>query len=461
MEKQKYLGSIMVLLTFILVFLYAGRMAGQDSLARKTIVYKFDIKKEIAPPVWHSTKLAFEEATEKGADVVLIHLNTYGGMLESADSIRNKILESPLPVIVFIDHNAASAGALISIACDSIYMTSGATIGAATVVDQTGAVVPDKYQSYMRAMMRATAEATGRDPEIAQAMVDPRIAIEGVIDSGSVLTFTASEALRFGFCEAIAGDIPEVLRKAGIGDYELIEQQLRPRDKIISFLINPFVSGILIMVIIGGIYFELQTPGVGFPLLAAITAAVIYFAPLYLEGLADHWEIILFFVGVVLIAVEIFAIPGFGVTGIAGIVFVVTGLTLSLIGNIGLDFSGVNFESIVTAFFIVIISIFLSIILSYYVTKRLFTQNRLFGSLALETVESSEEGYTTSDKTYRDMVGRTGVAHSMLRPSGKVRIGSDVYDATAQTGYIEKGENIEVVKYETMQLFVRKTEEQE
>lgn len=451
----------MVLLTFILVFLYAGRMAGQDSLARKTIVYKFDIKKEIAPPVWHSTKLAFEEATEKGADVVLIHLNTYGGMLESADSIRNKILESPLPVIVFIDHNAASAGALISIACDSIYMTSGATIGAATVVDQTGAVVPDKYQSYMRAMMRATAEATGRDPEIAQAMVDPRIAIEGVIDSGSVLTFTASEALRFGFCEAIAGDIPEVLRKAGIGDYELIEQQLRPRDKIISFLINPFVSGILIMVIIGGIYFELQTPGVGFPLLAAITAAVIYFAPLYLEGLADHWEIILFFVGVVLIAVEIFAIPGFGVTGIAGIVFVVTGLTLSLIGNIGLDFSGVNFESIVTAFFIVIISIFLSIILSYYVTKRLFTQNRLFGSLALETVESSEEGYTTSDKTYRDMVGRTGVAHSMLRPSGKVRIGSDVYDATAQTGYIEKGENIEVVKYETMQLFVRKTEEQE
>lgn len=445
---------LLILLTFSL-----GNLFAQDTISKKTIIYKFDIKKEIAPPVWHSTKLAFEEAKEKGADIILVHMNTYGGMLESADSIRSKILESPIPVYVFIDHNAASAGALISIACDSIYMTPGATIGAATVVDQTGAPVPDKYQSYMRAMMRSTAESTGRDPDIAQAMVDPRIRIEGVIDSGSVLTFTASEALRFGFCEALALNVPEVLEKAGIEDYEIIEQELRPLDKIIAFLINPIVSGILIMVIIGGIYFELQTPGVGFPLVAAVAAAVIYFAPLYLEGLADHWEIILFIVGIILIAVEIFAIPGFGVTGIAGIVLVVTGLTLSMIGNIGFDFSGVNFEKVVSSFFIVIISIFLAILLSYYTTKKLFTQNRLFGSLALETVESAEDGYTASDKTYAGMIGMSGVAHTILRPSGKVRIGNDIYDATALTGYIEKGDPIEVVKYETTQLFVRKAKD--
>jgi membrane-bound serine protease (ClpP class) len=425
----------------------------------KPLIYKFDIKKEIAPPVWRSTKLALEEAVEKNADIILIEMSTYGGMLESADSIRTKILNSPIPVFIFINHNAASAGALIAIACDSIYMTTGSSIGAATVVDQAGEVVPDKYQSYMRAMMRSTAEATGRDPNIAQAMVDPRIEIEGVIDSGSVLTFTASEALKNGYCEGIAEDMEEVLSLAGIEDYELFEQELKPIDKFIGFLINPIVSGILIMVIIGGIYFELQTPGIGFPSIAAILAALMYFAPLYIEGLADHWEILIFVVGIILIAVEIFAIPGFGVTGIAGITLVVAGLTLSLIDNVGFDFRPVNANKIISSFFLVIISIFLSIVASFFITKSLFSHNRLFGSLALETVESAAEGYTTSDSKYREMVGMTGIAHTILRPAGKVMIGEDMYDATAITGYIEKGDEIEVVRYETMQLFVRKVEE--
>ncbi|NTV84914.1 MAG: nodulation protein NfeD, partial [Bacteroidales bacterium] len=385
---------------------------------------------------------ATEEAVEKKADIVLIEMSTYGGLLESADSIRTKILDSPIPVIVFIDHNAASAGALIAIACDSIYMTTGSSIGAATVVDQTGAVVPDKYQSYMRAMMRSTAEATGRDPNIAQAMVDPRIKIEGVIDSGSVLTFTASEALKHGFCEGIAENTEEVLALAGIKDYEIIEQELKPMDKIIGFLINPVVSGILIMVIIGGIYFELQTPGIGFPSIAAVLAALMYFAPLYLEGLADHWEILIFIVGIALIAVEIFAIPGFGVTGITGIVLVVTGLTLSLIDNVGFDFTHVNVNKIISSFFLVIISIFLAIVASFLLTRSLFTHNRMFGSLALETVESASEGYTTSDVEYVEMVGKTGIAHSILRPAGKVKIGDNVYYATALTGYINQGEKL-------------------
>ncbi|HNQ82741.1 MAG TPA: NfeD family protein [Bacteroidales bacterium] len=421
-------------------------------------VYKFDIKKEIAPPVWHSTKKALEEAVAQNADVILIEMSTYGGMLESADSIRTKILNSPIPVICFIHHNAASAGALIAIACDSIYMSTGSSIGAATVVDQAGQVVPDKYQSYMRAMMRATAEATGRDPNIAQAMVDPRIEIEGVIDSGSVLTFTASEAMKFGYCNGIAETVDEVIGKAGIKDYEIIEQKLTAIDKIIGFLISPVISGILIMVIVGGIYFELQTPGIGFPSIAAVTAALLYFAPLYLEGLAAHWEILIFIVGIILVAIEIFAIPGFGIAGISGIVLIITGLTLSMIGNIGLDFRPVNFNNFIVSFFIVIISIFLSIIGSYFLTKSMFSRNRIFGSLALETVESAEEGYTTSDSSYREMVGKTGTAHSILRPVGKVNIGGEIYDATALTGYIDKGEKIEVIRYETTQLFVRKIE---
>jgi len=395
---------------------------------------------------------------DKKADIVLIEMSTYGGMLESADSIRTKLLNSPIPVFCFIHHNAASAGALIAIACDSIYMSTGSTIGAATVVDQTGQVVPDKYQSYMRAMMRSTAEATGRDPNIAQAMVDPRIKIEGVIDSGSVLTFTASEAMKHGFCEGLAENTEEVLKLAGISEYEIIEQELTGMDKVIGWLINPIVSGILIMVIVGGIYFELQTPGIGFPSIAAITAALLYFAPLYLEGLAEHWEILVFVIGVILIIVEIFALPGFGVTGIAGIVLVVTSLTLAMINNIGFDFKPVRPDNVIISLFIVFISIFIAIIASYFLTKKLFTQNRLFGSLALETVQSKDDGYSTADIHYREMIGKRGIAHSILRPAGKVMIDGELFDATALTGYIEKGENIEVVKYETTQLVVKKLE---
>ncbi|HEX2976465.1 MAG TPA: hypothetical protein VHO68_11070, partial [Bacteroidales bacterium] len=131
------------------------------------LIYQFNIMEEIAPPVWRTTRKALDEARRLNADVIIIHLNTYGGMLESADSIRTALLQTPIPVWVFIDNNAASAGALISIACDSIYMRKGANIGAATVVDQEGKVVPDKYQSYMRSMMRSTAEATGRNADIA------------------------------------------------------------------------------------------------------------------------------------------------------------------------------------------------------------------------------------------------------------------------------------------------------
>lgn len=441
------------------LLLFSSILISQDTLSkRELVIYKFDIKKEIAPPVWHATQKAFQQARDTNADLILIHMNTYGGMLASADSIRTKILQSEIPVYVFIDNNAASAGALISIACDSIYMRSGANIGAATVVNQTGEPLPDKYQSYMRSMMRATAEANGRDPDIAQAMVDPSISIPGVIDSGKVLTFTTSEAIKNGFCEGEAESIKEVLDISGIEDYVIVEQKLTPLDKIIAFLINPVISGILIMIIIGGIYFELQSPGIGFPSAAALIAAIIYFAPLYLEGLANNWEILLFIVGIVLIAIEIFAIPGFGVSGITGVLFIIVGLTLSLLDNVGFDFSNVAFDKIIKAFFLVMISIFLAILGSFFVTKRLLTTTA-FGHLALDKIQDKEEGYTSSRKSYESMLGKTGVARTVLRPAGKVIINDEIFDATALSGYIEKGEKIEVRKYSTSQLFVRKVDE--
>ncbi|MBU1011512.1 MAG: nodulation protein NfeD [Bacteroidetes bacterium] len=442
------------LVVIAFVFTSTNGYAQTDSIQK---IYKFDIKEEIAPPIWRLTKNAFKEAREINADLILIHMNTYGGMLDAADSIRTIILQSEIPVYVFIDNNAASAGALISIACDRIYMRSGANIGAATVVDQSGKPLPDKYQSYMRSLMRSTAEATGRDPEIAQAMVDPKIYIENVIDTGSVLTFTTSEAIANNYCEGKAENINEVLRLAEIDNYEIIEQTISSLDRIIGFFIKPYISGILIVIIIAGVYFELQTPGVGFPSFAAIAAAILYFAPLYLEGLAENWEIVLFIIGLVLVAIEIFAIPGFGFIGISGIILIVAGLTLSMVDSIILDGQLVNFTRLYEAFFTVVTAIFLSVVSSIWFSKKLFTST-IFGHLALDSTQKTENGFSTSDAEYKQMIERLGVAQTNLRPAGKIQIDDKYFDATALTGFIEKGTKIMVVKYETAQLFVVKAE---
>jgi membrane-bound serine protease (ClpP class) len=454
MLLKKYTPVFLLFVAALSLLTYKSIAQTPDNQKKK--VYLFKITDEIAKPVWFKTQKALAEAVEMKSDIILIQMNTYGGLLDMADSIRTAILNCKIPVWVFIDNNAASAGALISIACDSIYMREGANMGAATVVNQTGEQLPDKYQSYMRAMMRSTAEATGRNPDIAQAMVDPRIKVEGVNDSGQVVTFTAHEAMKHGYCNAMAENVPEVLRRAGITEYTIREQRLTATDKMIGFLIKPAVAGILIMLIIGGIYFEFQAPGIGFPLAVSILAALFYFAPHYLEGLAANWEILVFIVGVILLAVEIFAIPGFGVAGISGIVLMVTGLTLAMIDNIYFEFAPGSSVKVAEAFFIVIIAFFASLILSFYLTRKLFTGKTFFGNLALVSTQQKDDGFSVADASYMNINGKTGIAHTMLRPSGKVMIEGEIYDATALTGFIDKGEAVEVVKYETAQLFVRK-----
>ncbi len=418
------------------------------------LVYELDIRQEIAPPVWHHTKKAFQEAQALHADIILIHMNTYGGMLDAADSIRTKILDSKIPVYVFIDKNAASAGALISIACDSIYMTPGSSIGAATVVNQKGEVLPDKYQSYMRSIMRSTAEVNGRNPDIAQAMVDPSIYVAGVSDSGKVLTFTPSEALKNGFCEAEVNSVKALLHHAGIDKYKIEKQQLTAADKITGFLINPMISGLLIMIIIGGIYFELQTPGIGFPLAAAVVAALLYFAPLYIEGLANHWEILLFIAGLILLALEIFAIPGFGVTGFAGVLLITTGLTLSLVEHVGPGTLDYDLTGLLKAFFLVIISMTLGILISIFLAKRLLESPSFHFSL--NNRQLSTEGYTVAKEEYLSMIGKTGIAQTQLRPAGKIVIDGEQYDAVSQISYINKDSQVTVTDYNNGQLVVRK-----
>jgi membrane-bound serine protease (ClpP class) len=451
----------------VLFLLFMNLLFAQDSTL---FIYQFNIQEQIAPSVWRQTKKVFTEADNLKADIILIHMNTYGGTVVDADSIRTKIINSKIPVWVFIDNNAASAGALISIACDRIYMRPGANIGAATVVNQTGEKAPDKYQSYFRSIMRATAQSHGadtiingrdttikwfRDPIMAEAMVDEDVYIPGIVDSGKILTFTAIEAKEHGFCEGIADNVEDLLAQANIKKYEIKEFKPTSIDKIIGFLTNPFVSGILIMAILGGIYFEMQTPGIGFALLVAIIAAIAYFAPLYLEGLAENWEIVLFVVGLILLAVEIFVIPGFGITGILGVSFIFIGLTLSLLNNVKFNFENVEGRSVLVALLTVTLSLVTGFFLSLWLSQKLFTaRSGPFSQLALTSTQQKEDGFIGVSLKQREMVGKTGIAHTVLRPSGKVDVDGDVWDAMSIDNFIDKGDPIEVIRQEAGQLYV-------
>ena len=465
--KNCYLGVLLFILTLF------GKSFAQEPGQSDTLkVYSFEMKQMGDKALWRLTQKAHENAVEWGADLILVHMNTYGGLVDMADSIRTKILNSEIPFWVFIDNNAASAGALISIACDSIYMRPGANIGAATVVNQTGEQQPDKYQSYMRSTMRSTAEAKGkdtvlingnrvytwrRDPKIAEAMVDPALFVPLVSDTGKVLTFTPSEAMNWGFCEGEAESLEEVLTTAGIKHYELKSYQSTLLDKIIGFLLSPAIQGLLILLIVGGIYFELQTPGVGFALIASAVGALLYFAPLYLEGLAENWEILIFVAGVILVLVEIFAIPGFGVAGVSGIILLISGLALSLVENVVFDFSAVPFIELFKAFAFVIFTFFISLIISIWAGQKLLTSTPL-SYLALKADQKRAEGWVSSNVQTASLIGKTGVAQTILRPSGKILVEGEVYDAVAETSWIEKGSSVLVTRHESAQVYVRKTE---
>ena len=455
-------------LTYLIASLFSPLLSAQEKVEKKeAVIYQINIDTEINTTSHIYLINGLKEANAMNVDAILLRLNTYGGTLVDADSMRSAILYNPVPVYVFIDNNAASAGALIAIACKKIYMREGSNIGAATVVEgMSGQAMPDKYQSYMRSIIRATAESHGkkaiingndtiyewiRDPKIAEAMVDDRIMIPNVIDSGKVLTLTAQEAIQLGFCDGIAESADEVITQyLGYKDYKSAEYTPTFLDNLKGFLMNPAFQAVLIMIIIAGIYFELQTPGIGFPTFAAIGAAILYFTPLYLDGLAQNWEIIIFFVGIGGIFLEVFVFPGFGVSGILGIVCIATGLTFALLNNDYFSFKEVRMPDISRAFLTVLSGLILSFLIILWISTRI-GEKGLFRKVAL--IADLENSISVNPEE-RGLVGKTGTAMTVLRPSGKIMIDNEMYDAVSNQGFIEAGKMVKVVKFENMQLYV-------
>lgn len=436
---------------FLLLIAISGSV---NIYAQQKKVLLMEIKQEIDPRMTRYVDLALDHAEEIEADVVIIEMDTYGGILTDAKEIVDKIMHFKKPVWVFINSDAASAGALISISCDSIYMSPGASIGAATVVDGEGQKAPDKYQSYMRSIMRSTAEENKRDPQIAEGMVDEDIEIKGIKPAGKILTFSTTEALQHGYCEAKVETIQEILKRNKMEDSVVVKYELSGTEKIISMILNPFISGILILIIIAGIYFEMQAPGLGFAGLAALVALILYLVPYYLNGLAENWEIIAFLIGIALIAVEIFVIPGFGVAGISGIILTVGSLVLIMLNNDAFDFEFVAMNDILLALAAALGGMLGGGILLFVGASKLHG-TRFYSRIALTDTQESSKGYTSNVLVKESLKGKSGTAHTVLRPSGKVIIDGKLYDAYTRGDFIEKGQQIEVISDEGSALKVK------
>ena len=435
--------------SFLLIsFMFTSLIISQD---KKVYLGKIegDIDLGLAPYV----RRIISEAEKNLAEAIVFKINTFGGRVDAATQIKDAILNSKIPTIAFIDKRAISAGSLIALSCEKIIMVPGASIGATTVVDQAGKKQAEKAQSYMRSEMRATAERTGRRTDIAEGMVDERVIVEGLVDSTQLITLTSNEAVNYGIADTVLTSLSEVLGFIDAQDADYIEVDIGWAENFIRFINNPLVTSLLIMIGLVGLFTEIKSPGWGLPGTAAVIALTLFFGAGYVLELASIIDIIIFVGGVVLVLVEIFVIPGFGIFGIAGILMMVAGLFLGMIS----DFPIIDGEMISTAIMQLAGSFVLTFLFLFVLSKTL-PKTKVWNRLILKDNIAAKSGYT-SKPDFTHLLSKTGVAMTDLRPAGTVIIKGKRYDVVTDGEFIDKETNVKVIKIEGSKVVVVKTEE--
>jgi membrane-bound serine protease (ClpP class) len=395
-------------------------------------------------------KRVVEDAEKDSASAVIFKINTFGGRVDAATQIKDAIIDCKVKTIAFIDKRAISAGALISLSCDVVVMVPGASIGATTVVDQTGGKQSEKAQSYMRAEMRATAERMGRRTDIAEGMVDETVVVEGLVDSTKLITLTSEEAVQYGMADSIITDFSLLLEAFDLQDDEVIDLNSNWAEDFIRFLNNPVITSILMMVALVGLFTEIKTPGWGLPGTAAVVALALFFGTGYILEIASVIEIVVFIIGVVLLLIEIFVIPGFGIFGAAGIILMIGSLFLGLISEFPLvDWGMIQMATVQLAG-----SFILAIIVIYLLLKFL-PKSKIWNNLVLRKNIDEQSGYT-SDEKLKALLDKNGRALTDLRPSGAAIIDDKRYDVITNGEYLVKGTKIIVVEEEGSKIVVEK-----
>ena len=424
-----------------------------DGQSARPVVYAISIEGVIDLGLAPFLARTIREAKETGAAAVLLEINTFGGRVDAAVAMRDTLLNAPVRTIAFVNQRAISAGALIALACDTLVMVPGGTIGAAAPVTGggTGQTQPadEKSVSYVRKEFRATAETRKRPPEIAEAMVDADVEIAGVITKGKLLTLTTSEALKYKVAELTAETVEAALAAAGLPGAEVRRGNQTWAETLVRFLTHPVVSSLLMTVGLLGLLVEIRTPGFAAPGAIGLLALGLFFWGHWIVQLAGWEELLLVSIGAALIGLEVFVIPGFSVAGIAGIVALVAGLGLTLVG------AGATVSVVVAALGRVALSILLAMA-GALALLRVLPQIPFGRHLVLDTGMPATLGYVSAPERDSRLLGRTGTALSPLRPAGIAAIDGARVDVVSDGGFIDVGTPIEVTRVEGNRVVVQR-----
>jgi membrane-bound serine protease (ClpP class) len=394
---------------------------------------------------------SLEQAAESGAAFVVLDIDTPGGRVDAAERISDAIREAKIPVYALVNRRAFSAGALIALSTDGVYMRPGSVIGAATPVDGTGTKASEKIVSAMRSEMRALAEARGLDPAVAEAMVDEALAIDGVVEEGKLLTLTTSEAAALGYAEEIA-DLDALMTLHGASAATVVTTQVNWAERVVRFLSHPVVAPFLLSLGFLGLLVEIKTPAFGMAGVAGLLSLSLFFGSHLIIGLAGLEDIMVFGAGLVLVGVEVFIIPGFGLFGVLGGVAILGGLYMSLLGTLPTmpDFTRAGL--VLTTTMLVIL------VTSWALLRSVLGNSRLARSGVLLLQRTGREiGYESAARR-NDLVGHDGTAITDLRPSGTALFGDERIDVVSESEWIPEGTPVRVVSAEGYRRVVRPLE---
>lgn len=388
----------------------------------------------------YMVKKSIEEADAAMADLLVVEIDTYGGYIDSAIEIKDAILSSPVKTVTYVNKKAMSAGALIAVAGEKMYMAPGSAIGAAEA--RNGEEKADyKVTSAWVSEMRSTAEARGKDPKLMAAMAEESIVIDGLVEEGELLSLTDGESLELGLADGSAASLAQVCAAENFSDDSITTVEESGLEKIAAFLTSPVVSGLLIAIGVVGLLVELLTAGIGAAGIVGVSAWILYFAG---HALLDHigWTAVIFFVaGLIFIILEAFVIPGFGVAGIAGIAAILFSVFLIA-------------PSVESGLITIGVALAAAILLMVISMKNKKTKG-LWRKLVLKDRTDAENGYTSPNMDNSSYLGKEGVALTPLRPAGTIDVDGDRVDVVTEGDFLAVGTKVKVIGLDGTRIVVR------
>ena len=431
-----------------------GALAVPGTVQNESTVYRVPVTGEIELGLAPYIQRAVKEAAEVGAAALILDIDTPGGRVDAAEIISDALTDSEVPVYSLVNRRAYSAGALIALSTSRIYMRPASVIGAATPVDGTGTKAPEKIVSAMRSQMRTLAESNGLEPEVAAAMVDEDIEIDGVVESGKLLTLTTEEAVEIGYAEAIE-DLDALLVELGHEGATVVTLELNWAERLVRFFSSSLVSPFLLSLGFLGLLIEIRTPTFGLAGTMGLISLGLFFGSNMIVGLAGLEDVLIVGAGLVLLGIEAFIVPGFGIFGVAGIVAILTGLYMSLLGNIP------TMPDFTRAAWVLTSSTLLLIGSAWALIRTLPSSSRLAESgIFLPAKTASAIGYESAE-VRSDLVGKHGTAITDLRPAGTALIGDERIDVVSESEWISAGTPVKVLSAEGYRHIVRSITEQQ